>query len=367
MRRIFLLSDSLSGLDRSAMTQSSQKYEFDLAAALSKKESVVVISSSIDYPKEITHNNVILLGCRRNNNNYGAVLDIINSYSEESVLIFWGYDLKKVIAMRSLQSKSKTTVVPFVYDTHKTAVSVFPFAKRIIANIYFGLGRFFLRRFSKIILFQETAAKLLKFDKKPFLVLKPGAVDLGINVKNQDNYTFNVTFCGTLTTLNGVDALIDSFEKFVDTNIHFTICGSGPLSSSVEAAADQFDFVDYLGVVDDAKIKEIYSKSNLLLNLRRPDDEAMNYAFPSKLFESIGSGIPVLTTPLLSDECFSKNVYVLNKVSPECIFQTISAACRDREAGQHKAQIIKEYISKNYSFEKAADMITEFLFKENKE
>ena len=362
MKTVFIVSDGLSTLDRGMMNRSSHKYEYDLAVSMSKSVNVKILSAALEFPEVLKDGNLQLFGIRKGGSKYSAAKEIINQFNGEKSVIFWGYDFFKVLIMLQIQNKCNAPVFPFVYDSHKVAISNFNPIKRLVADLYFKLGKMILKRFHGIILFQEKAAKLLSFDKRRYLVIKPGAPKNFITPLDTDDSSFNVVFCGTLSHLNGVDSLIETFDLFENSNIRFTLCGDGPLSGAVREASEHYDNVEYLGLVSDNEIRDLYSRSDLLLNLRRTDDEAMNYAFPSKFFESICSGVPVVTPKLIDDFEINDNVYIINKISAGEISETIFSAYDDRSFGRTKALKARNFALDKYSFDKSASNIIKFIF-----
>src|SRR5699024_1860482 len=56
--------------------------------------------------------------------------------------------------------------------------------------------------------------------------------------------------------------------------------------------------IKYYGFIPKYKVLSLLKKASLLINLRDKNDEYTKYSFPSKMFEYMASGTPVLTTEL---------------------------------------------------------------------
>lgn len=360
MLNVYLLSECFDTFDRESIAHAAKKYEYDFCKSLSEYANITVLTTKLQYPAQLTDGNVVLRGVAKGKRKYAAVREIVGKNEGKSVLIFWGYDLVKVVQMIKINAMRKIKCVPFIYDTHKIAIKNFSFLKKAFAEIYFSLGKALIRFFDGFIFFQNMAAKRLKVKDKPFIVIKPGVNKTNAcSIKQQED--FLITYCGTLSELNGLDALLDSLKYFDSSNVKFAFCGRGPLLNKVIEAENKYDFVSFKGLLSGKDLDELYSESSLLLNLRRVDDEAMYYAFPSKIFECISSGIPVLTTKVLDDKEFVENTYILDAVTPENIADKIKFAIKDKENAGEKAKRAKSYIEEKYSFDKSARKVLDFI------
>lgn len=347
------------------MISSSQKYEYILARHLSKYADIKILSKACKKENSVTINNIELIGVKDGHKkSFLADFDIIKilKHQQESIaVVFWGYDLITVLCMLFVNIYKNITCFPFVFDSHRPAIRNFKFFKKLMAELYFSLGKFFVRFFNGYILFQENAVNKLGLRKKPYLVIKPGIPKYQREFNNNYSDVYNITFCGTLSKLNGTDILLKSLEYLKDLPVAIHLCGSGELVEDVIKATDKYPFLKYYGVLTSEELLEIYDKSNLLLNLRCLDDEAMDYAFPSKTFEYIAVGKPLLTTKVLDDDIFIENVFLLEEFSAEDLANQIRFAFLNREEAIYKTTKLKEFVENQYSFDSSAKKIIDFI------
>ena len=82
--------------------------------------------------------------------------------------------------------------------------------------------------------------------------------------------------------------------------------------------------IKYLGLLSEVECKQEQSKSSLLINPRKSDEEYCKYSFPSKIIEYMTSGVPVLMAKLpgIPDEYF-KYSFIIDDESPEGIAKAI--------------------------------------------
>ncbi|ENZ34382.1 hypothetical protein HMPREF1084_01671 [Clostridium butyricum 60E.3] len=114
-------------------------------------------------------------------------------------------------------------------------------------------------------------------------------------VSRKVDNNFNIIFIGYLEKRKGVDVLIKSipYLKKQDKNINVYICGDGPEKSNLETLVKKLglcEMVNFEGWIDIYKKKEILKKANLLVFPSR------NEGLPMAILESLGYGIPVIST-----------------------------------------------------------------------
>ncbi|HFU3843577.1 glycosyltransferase [Streptococcus iners] len=110
----------------------------------------------------------------------------------------------------------------------------------------------------------------------------------------EDSAEFIVLYTGTLDKMYGVKDMLESFGKLKDTNIILQICGDGPMKNEVIEISKQAGNIRYLGILNNLEVVELQSKSDLLINPRKNDQEFTKYSFPSKIMEYLSSGTPML-------------------------------------------------------------------------
>jgi len=372
MESIYIISNGISTLQREVLTTSSSKYEANLALALSEFTNVKIFSSAVNSGFRTMNGSLELIGTRsirsgkgikRVVNNAKELYSAIKSSSHtNSIIIFWGYDSFAVIQMLLIKLFLHIPVISFIYDSHKPAISGLSFVKKGIINFRFQFGKLLSNLLSGYLFFQEDAAKEVMVVRKPFLVTKPG-VSYNCNYHHTEKEKFIVSFSGTFSELNGIDALLDSLEENYKECIEINVCGYGPLLDQVMEADKKYEFFHYKGVLNENELYELYNDSDLLLNLRRLDPEVMKYAFPSKVFEYIGTESPLLSTAVWDDKCFLENIYMLSQVDGKTVTEYINYACENAALGKKKAMKLKDYIEKKYNQRIVAYDIYQFLEK----
>ncbi len=183
-----------------------------------------------------------------------------------------------------------------------------------------------------IVLNEYVASAYLQ--GKPYIV-----VDGGLSEDEIRPYEFtsktkkNVLFCGALTEYNGILNLLKAMELLDDKEIMLDIYGGGYLENEVEEFTKTHSNVRYHGKVSNREAMKKQREAWLLINPRKVDDLIAKVTFPSKMFEYMLSGTPVLTTRLngYSEEYMDK-LFFTETDSAEDIVKSIITIARKEES-----------------------------------
>lgn len=363
MKTVYIISNKLNTLDANSVNTSSAKYEYNLSKYLSRLTKVVILTLGLNDGEVIKDGTLELVGVDKpeiKEKSKETLFVRKLKTLESGVVIFWGYLPLKLLPMLYLKIRRLHKCIQFVYDSHKPAIQNYSSVKKMLLNAYFGFGKMLSRFFDGYIFFQDMAAKRLKVEKKPYIVIKPG-VDSAQNYSPDNNDSFLVSYCGTFSVLNGIDVFLKALPYFKDLPVTFEFYGYGLLEKDVEKTAQEFPYFKYGGVVTNEDVTKIYERSSLLINLRLLDDEAMDFAFPSKAFECISTGIPVLTTPVLKEKEFLEGTVVIEDITPEEIYNKIKDVYENKDFYAEKALKARDYVLDKYSFENSAREIFSFI------
>ena len=101
----------------------------------------------------------------------------------------------------------------------------------------------------------------------------------------------------------------------------------------------------------------------MLINTRKPNEEASAYCFPSKLFEYMISGSPVLSFDIkgIPEEYFNYLVK-MEEVSPKCIAESIKKVAKlPSDERNTLGENSKKFVIKNKNKNAQAKKILEFV------
>lgn len=137
---------------------------------------------------------------------------------------------------------------------------------------------------------------------------------------------FRITMAAFLIEANGVDLLLGAMALLDDPDLRVTIVGRGSRAEAVAKAAEKDPRIVYPGPVSHDEVLNLYEDADLLLSLRGDSMRSDRYLFPSKIFECLATGRPLLAAPMghLVSE-FGDYVYVLEERTPEALAEKIRA------------------------------------------
>lgn len=108
-----------------------------------------------------------------------------------------------------------------------------------------------------------------------------------------------IMYSGMIEKKYGINLLVDAFQNINNPNIELWITGGGNDVSYVEVATKKDKRIKFFGFLpsrNDVLAKQ--QEATVLINMRLPSEKASAYCFPSKLFEYMASGKPVLSFKL---------------------------------------------------------------------
>lgn len=176
-----------------------------------------------------------------------------------------------------------------------------------------------------IVLNKHVIEKFLP--DKPYIVVDGGVDETDIECYSrpvQKNREHNILYCGALTEYNGILNLIKAMDLLDKKDIVLDIYGGGYLEDFVKNSALKNPQIRFHGRVSNQEVMQRQREAWLLINPRVIDDPIAQFTFPSKTFEYLLSGTPVLSTRLngYTQEYDDAMIY-LEDDSPEKIASAI--------------------------------------------
>ncbi len=143
--------------------------------------------------------------------------------------------------------------------------------------------------------------------------------------------------------------------------IELDIYGDGYLREYVESKCN--DQIHYYGRIDNEKMLEVQRHAWLLANPRPVDDPIAKVTFPSKIFEYLMSGVPVLSTRLNGfSEDYNNLLIFVNDNSPESLAEGIRKADKlNKEELTAMAKMARDYLVSHKTWDKQVRRIVEFI------
>ena len=222
------------------------------------------------------------------------------------------------------QNRDKTDVTVLIYSMHspfmkaaKAVKKIIPTAKivltvadlplymdtkgklrKILKQIDWRRIRGLMKSVDKYLLYTKYMAEYLELPREKWMVFE-GLFDAerAVDTVQQKAAQRICIYAGNLDARYGIQTLIDAFEK-VKSDAVLHIYGAGFDKAYIEKLTQSAGNVEYKGQVTAEQIFEIMKGATLLINPRPSDLGLAKYSCPSKTFEYMASGTPVLMTHL---------------------------------------------------------------------
>ena len=171
----------------------------------------------------------------------------------------------------------------------------------------------------------------------------------------------NLLYGGSLNEYSGIRELVEAMSYVDDESVELDIYGNGNLKDYI--ISHQNDRIHYKGVVKNSEMLELQKKAWVLVNPRPIDDRIAMVTFPSKIFEYLNSGTPVITTKLNGfseeylDKCFFSETNDPVKLA-ECINRVASL---DQDDLREIAVKARNFIREKKNWKTQTQRIVDFL------
>lgn len=193
-----------------------------------------------------------------------------------------------------------TYLLRFFYKDKVQICQIVPdvfFPKNILLKKVNKLTEKIARENHLFILYTKKIAEYLKIDNKPNIVIEGFS-----NIRPQSTCSptdkFIITYTGSLNINYGILRLIDAI-KFLNDSLEMHIYGAGDAVDYIIQKAKLDNRIKYFGRVPKHIAEEAMYKSSVLINPRNSTDgEYVEYSFPSKNIEYLGTGIPTILCKL---------------------------------------------------------------------
>ena len=241
------------------------------------------------------------------------------------------------------------------------------FVKKILKSIDWLQINHYMKKVDKYILYSKHMAKFLKLKDDSWMVME-GTINQKdvIDDIRDDSDKISVMYSGVCNLTYGIPELLDAFSLIDDENYELWITGAGTAEELIKEHAQKDERIKFFGFLPsrhDLLVKQ--ATATMLINTRKPDEPASAYCFPSKLFEYMVSGNPVLSSdiPGIPDEYFDYLVK-MDAVSPQEIAKSIKKVAQmtadQRQAlGKASREFVIENKNKFIQSEKILNFISE--------
>lgn len=209
-----------------------------------------------------------------------------------------------------------------------------------------------IRKVDRFVLYSVHMAEFLHLKPETYCVLE-GSInpeDVLEETPEKPENTVAVMYSGVTDLRYGLPELLDAFALLEGEQYRLWITGSGNAVPLIQERARQDRRIRYLGYLPSRRDLLLKQKeATMLINVRKPDEPASAYCFPSKLFEYMVSGNPVLSfrIPGIPEEYFDYLV-PMEQQTPAAVAESIrrvaymSAEERDALGSRCREFVLRE-------------------------
>lgn len=240
------------------------------------------------------------------------------------------------------------------------------FVKRVLKAIDWMQIKNYMKKVDKYILYSEHMAEFLGLRDGSWTVME-GTInenDIIEDVPTRAEGKISVMYSGVCSLLYGLPELLDAFSLIDDENYELWITGAGTAETLIKERADKDKRIRFFGFLPSRRDLLIKQKeATMLINTRKPDEPASAYCFPSKLFEYMASGNPVLSFDIagIPREYFDYLVR-MEDVTPQSIAEAIkSVAAMSADERDRLGNASKEFVLKNKNKYIQSEKILKFI------
>lgn len=183
------------------------------------------------------------------------------------------------------------------------------------------------------------------------------------SIEKNNSTIKKLMYCGALDEYRGIPQLLNAFSK-LDKNYELWLCGAGRSDNLIHEMAKKDPRIKHFGYLDSREdVLDLERQADILIHTRDVNSPAAPYCFPSKLFEYMVTGKPVLSVdiPGIPREYF-RYLIKIDDLSEKGIYNALMHVKNmDNEEIQKRGDAEREYVLNNKNSKCQAAKIIRFM------
>lgn len=220
--------------------------------------------------------------------------------------------------------------------------------------------------FDGFILYAEKMADYLNIPNEKWILME-GSYDADElpAVEKENSNKKSIMYSGMIEKKYGLELLVNAFESIDDPNFELWITGGGNDIDYIKECAAKDSRIKFYGFLPSRKevlVKQ--QEATMLINMRLPSESASAYCFPSKLFEYMASGTPVLSFNLdgIPKEYYKYLIEIEKESVSEIAASIKKAALLSENEREHMGNTAKKFVLENKTQIEQSKRIINFSF-----
>lgn len=202
------------------------------------------------------------------------------------------------------------------------------------------------KKFDGFILYAEKMAEYLEIPSNKWILME-GSYDTAEQITAVKEKKKAVMYSGKLDEQYGIKMLVDAFMSIQDSDIELWITGGGNTEGYIKACAKKDNRIKFYGFLPSRQdVLQKQTEASLLVNMRLPSELASGYCFPSKLFEYMETGTPVLSFDIAGiPREYLQYLYVVKQETVDALAKAIEETLSLNEASlQEQGNGAREFV-----------------------
>ncbi len=222
------------------------------------------------------------------------------AHREDDVLVLlYSMHTPFLKAAEQIKRYNSNTKVAMIVADLPVYMSKYTGLKKMLKDLDCGLMKKHLSVVDKYILYTEPMAEYLGLSKGQYMVMEglfdTAKIDLSYHAPQNEKKI--CIYAGSLSMRYAVDRMIEAFEKS-DVDGELRLYGPAYQWEPLSKKFPELEKVRYMGRLSPEQMFETMRCADLLINPRPSSLVLSQYSFPSKTFEYMATGVPVLMTKL---------------------------------------------------------------------
>lgn len=226
-----------------------------------------------------------------------------------------------------------------------------------------------LRYVDDYIFYAKGMAEYYHVPEDKYIVMEGSIDDKDIALLEQESAAGEqiiFMYSGAITHQRAIPQFVAAFEEYDNPNVELWITGGGDYTEELKKIAAKDPRIIYHGFLETREqVLSLEAQATALLHVRDKDANASRNCFPSKIFEYMVSGKPVLSVRIegIPEEYYSYLIEIphLDEAGvKEALDRIVNMSEAERNALGNRA---KEFILKNKSSKVQAEKILAFILK----
>lgn len=215
--------------------------------------------------------------------------NIVLIYSVHTPFLHAAYEIKKI---------AENTVIALIVPDLPHFMGEMSGIKKFLKSVDKKRINYYLKFVDKYILYTKYMANYFNLEANQWVVCE-GMIDSSKIVQNivRKSDKKICIYAGSLQKRYAIDKLVKAFERAnIDAELH--LYGNGEDAKELLSEFVHLSKTKYMGILSQNEIFQKMKEATLLINPRPSELELTKYSCPSKTFEYMASGTPILMTRL---------------------------------------------------------------------